>query len=214
MLIRFTDCIGLNLDLSFISHPLPELCLYLFCVCAFAIDIIAMDYHTMYPWAPKNLLDKTSFYTSRECVVTLRKSSCHFGKAHDRFVRIFACKEDEPVCMDESSDLEGPLCFFYATFFKKVLLRLPLSVFEKELLTELNIASAQLHPNSLVFVHSFTIMCSQLDILLTVEVFLYFFEAKNSGRQLWVSLNGAPRRALLTLFQSSYKNFKGKFLKI
>jgi len=48
-----------------------------------------------------------------------------------------------------------------------------------------------------------------------VEVFLYFFKAKQpSDRQLWVSLNGAPRRALLTLFQSSYKGFKGKFLKI
>jgi len=46
-----------------------------------------------------------------------------------------------------------------------------------------------------------------------VEVFLYFFEAKHSGWQLWVSLNGARGRALFTLFQSSYKNFKGKFLK-
>ena len=47
-----------------------------------------------------------------------------------------------------------------------------------------------------------------------MEVFLYFFEAKHSGRQLWVFLNGAHGRGLLTLFQSSYKNFKGRFLKI
>jgi len=47
-----------------------------------------------------------------------------------------------------------------------------------------------------------------------MEVFLYFFEVKHLGCQLWVSLNDAPGRALLTLFQSSYKNFKGKFLKI
>jgi len=47
-----------------------------------------------------------------------------------------------------------------------------------------------------------------------MEVFLYFFEAKHLGRQLWVSLNGAPGRGLLTLFQSSYKNFKGQFLKV
>ena len=32
--------------------------------------------------------------------------------------------------------------------------------------------------------------------------------------KLRVSLNGAPRRALFTLFQSSYKNFKGKFVKV
>jgi len=39
-----------------------------------------------------------------------------------------------------------------------------------------------------------------------MEVFLYFFEAKHSGRQLWVYLNGVAGRGLLTFFQSSYKN--------
>jgi len=76
-----------------------------------------MDYKTVYLWAPQNLLDETSSYTSRETVVALRKSGCHFGKEHDRFVRIIPCREDEPVCCDESSDLDGPLCFFYATVF-------------------------------------------------------------------------------------------------
>jgi len=88
------------------------------------------------------------------------------------------------VCCDESSDPDGPFCFFYTTFFKKVLLRLPLSIFEKELLTELNVAPAQLHLNSWAFIRAFIILCSQLDISPTVEVFLYLFEAKHSGRQL------------------------------
>ena len=47
-----------------------------------------------------------------------------------------------------------------------------------------------------------------------MEVSLYFFEAKHSGRQPWVSLNGVPERGLLTLFQSSYKKFKGRFIKV
>ena len=47
-----------------------------------------------------------------------------------------------------------------------------------------------------------------------MEVFLYFFEAKHLGRQLWVSFNGVAGRALLSLFQQFYKGFKGKFLKI
>jgi len=47
-----------------------------------------------------------------------------------------------------------------------------------------------------------------------VEVFLYFFEAKRPGRQLWVSFNGVAGRVLLTLFQQSYKGLKGKFFKI
>jgi len=31
--------------------------------------------------------------------------------------------------------------------------------------------------------------------------------------QLWVSLNSVSGRGLLTLYQSSYKNFKGRFVK-
>ena len=99
-------------------------------------------------------------------------------KKHDRFVRIALCGENEPVCCDESSDPEGPFRFFYVIVFKKIHLRLPLSIFEKYLLTELNIAPAQLHPNSWAFVRAFTILCSHLDLSPTVEIFFYFFETK------------------------------------
>jgi len=105
-------------------------------------------------------------------------------------------------------------CFFYATFFKKVLIRLPLFILEKELLTELNVAPAHLHLNSWAFIRGFIILCSQLDISPVVEVFLYFFEAKPSGHQLWVSLNSAPERGLLTFFQSYYKQFKCRFIEV
>jgi len=46
------------------------------------------------------------------------------------------------------------------------------------------------------------------------DVFLYFFEAKNPGKKLWMSFNGVVGRVLLTLFQQSYKGFKGNFFKI
>ena len=66
--------------------------------------------------------------------------------------------------------------------------------------------------------HSFGVspffLYAQFGLLPSVEVFLYFFEAKGLGRQLWVSFNGVAGRALLSLFQQSYKGFKGKFMKI
>jgi len=139
---------------------------------------------------------------------------CIFGREHDRALKLVPCREDEPVCCDESSDPDGPFCYFYAIFFKKVLLRLPLFNFEKELLTKVNVAIAQLHPNSWAFIRGFSILCAQFRLLLTVEVFLYFFEAKRLGRQLWASFNEVASRALLSLFLQSYKGFKGKFLKI
>ena len=37
---------------------------------------------------------------------------------------------------------------------------------------------------------------------------------KNPRKKLWMSFNGVVGRVLLTLFQESYKGFKGKFFKI
>jgi len=71
-------------------------------------------------------------------------------------VKVVIYREGEPAYSDESLDLDGSLCFFYATFFTKVLLLLPLSIFKKELLTEFNVAPAQLHLNSWAFI----ILCS------------------------------------------------------
>jgi len=59
-----------------------------------------------------------------------------------------ACREEELVCADESSDPEGPLCFIYSTVFRRLGLRLPFTPFKRVLLTEVNVALAQLHPNS------------------------------------------------------------------
>jgi len=74
------------------------------------------------------------------------------SKKDQGLVKVVACREDEPICNDELSDPDGPFFFLYATFFKKILICLPLSISEKELLTELNITAAQLHPNSWAFI--------------------------------------------------------------
>jgi len=47
-----------------------------------------------------------------------------------------------------------------------------------------------------------------------VDVFLYLFEAKNPGDRLRVSLNGVAGRSILSIFQQSYKDWKGKFVDV
>ena len=106
------------------------------------------------------------------------------------------------------------LFFLYATIFKRIKLRLSLTGFEWALLTEINVTPAQLHPNNWAFVKAFAILCNHLGYTTSVDVFLHFFEAKSPGKKLWVSFNGVAGRVLLTLFQQSYKGFKGKFLKV
>jgi len=46
------------------------------------------------------------------------------------------------------------------------------------------------------------------------DVFFHFFEDKSPRKNIWVSFSGMVGRVLLTLFQQSYKGFKGKFLRV
>jgi len=102
----------------------------------------------------------------------------------------------------------------YQTVFKRVGVRLPFTPFERELLTEINTAPVQLHPNSWAFVRGFQILCGHLGILPSVDVFLHFFEVKKQGKSLWVSFSGIAGRIILSLFQNSYKNWKGKLFRV
>ena len=61
---------------------------------------------------------------------------------------------------------------------------------------------------------AFAILCCSLGLTPSVDAFIYFFEAKDSGKKLWVSLNGVAGRVLLTPFQQSYKGFKKNFFKV
>jgi len=102
----------------------------------------------------------------------------------------------------------------YQTVFKRIGVRLPFTPFERELLTEINTAPAQLHPNSWAFVRAFQILCGYLGILPSVDVFLHFFEVKKQGKSFWVSFSGIAGRILLSLFQNSYKGWKEKFFRV
>jgi len=166
-----------------------------------------------------DLLEETSTFTSLESITTYRKKqNCHpsrvFGKDHDKFMRIVAYRKGELVCSDEASDPKGPFCFIYSTTFQRLGLHLPLTPFKHTILTKVNVAPAQLHPNSWAFVRAFAILYYSLGLKPSVDTFLFFFEVKNPGKKLWANLNGVARRVLLTLFQQSYKGFKKNFFKI
>ena len=57
-------------------------------------------------------------------------------------------------------------------------------------------------------------MCNHFGHTPSMDVFLYFFEAKNPGKRLWLSFNVVAGRVLLTLFQQSYKGFRKKFFNV
>ena len=54
-------------------------------------------------------------------------------------------------------------------------------------------APTQLHPNIWAFMRAFAILCNHLGHPPSVDVFLYFFEAKNPRKKLWLSFNEVAR---------------------
>ena len=160
------------------------------------------DYKELYPWATPTLLKETSSINTELGVLRLKKGDLpdlSFHKEHDSKVIVLPCLPGEPISADDKGNNGELFCFIYATLFKKVKLRFPFTRFERELLTELNIAPAQLHPNSWAFVRAFQILCAHLVLPASVDVFLFLFEGKNPGGRPWVSLNGIARRSILSI---------------
>jgi len=146
-----------------------------------------VNYKSMYPWAPAELLFKTSSLTS---IIDWRAHldsepkflGRAFGRESDAYISVRPCAEGKPMCIDNRATEGEPFFFFYQTVFKHIRQRLPFTSFERELLTEVNVAPAQLHPNSWAFVRAFSILCNHFGHPPIADVFLHFFEAKTLGR--------------------------------
>ena len=112
-----------------------------------------VDYKALYPWDSDDLFAETSTLTSSEDVKKHRDEESDpkgrvFGRESDVYVSVWPCTKGESVCADDRTSAGEPFFFLYSTIFKQIKLRLPLTGFERTLLTEINVAPAQLHPNS------------------------------------------------------------------
>ena len=148
-----------------------------------------VDYKAQYPWASDELLAECTSLTTVEDVVK-HQGDPHlynfnaFCSTHDSHISVRHGTLGEPVCVDNQFNGRKPFIFVYQAVFKRVGVRLPFTSFERELLTEINIAPAQLHPNGWAFVRAFQILCGHLGVPPTVDVFLHFFEVKKQGKSL------------------------------
>ena len=173
----------------------------------------------LYTWASSELLDECSCLLSTRAIREHKGDSCSydhraFAKGHNDDITVLPCTLGEPVCGDEQANDGVPFFYFYQVVFKTVGVRLPFSRFEKEVLTEINAAPAQLYPNSWAFVKAFDILFGFLGRAPSVDIFLHFFEVKRKRNNLWVTLSNVPSRVLLTPFQNSFTGWKGRFFKI
>ena len=137
-----------------------------------------------------------------------------FAKSYYDDIAVLPCTLGELVCGDERANDGVSFFYFYQVVFKSVGVCLPFSRFERELLTEINAAPAQLYPNSWAFVKAFDILFGFLGCAPSVDIFLHFFEVKRKRNNLWVTLSNVLGRVLLTPFQHSFTGWKGKFFKV
>ena len=178
-----------------------------------------INYRAHYPWASDELFVECSTLTTVEDVENhLGDPRLYnfnaFSSRHNSHISVRHCTPGEPACVDDRSNGGKPFFFLYQTVFKRTDLRLLFSGFERELLTEINVAPAQLHPNNWAFIRAFKTLNGYLGLLPSVDIFLHFFEVKKQGKSLWVSFSGVAGRIILTLFQKSYKGWKGKFFRV
>jgi len=116
-----------------------------------------INYRAHYPWASDELLAECLTLTTVEDMENhmgdpRAYNFNAFSSRHESHISVRHCTPGEPVCVDDRSNGGKPFFFLYQTVFKRTGLRLPFSSFKRELLTEINVAPAQLHPNSWAFI--------------------------------------------------------------
>ncbi|QHO06822.1 uncharacterized protein DS421_14g458140 [Arachis hypogaea] len=88
------------------------------------------------------------------------------------------------------------------------------SDFECGVLSQLNCAPTQLHPNSWTFVWAFECLMEYLGCYPSLALFFSLFQAKWVWRGGWVNLSSHPGRSVFSLYKQSFKDFKEMFVKV
>jgi len=117
------------------------------------------------------------------------------------------------VCMKPKLDSYN-FIYVYEFLFKEYDIVFPLSDFEAGMLTVMNIAPSQLHPNSWDFLKCFELLCEHLGFEPSINVFTYFYQMRFGKLVSWVSLSATHGGFLFTLYSSTYKYFKTRFFKL
>ncbi|XP_057431497.1 uncharacterized protein LOC130724309 [Lotus japonicus] len=167
-----------------------------------------------YDWVNLEVRRLSSIYTSPKSINKLRSQLSLSSKENAGKITIEECYEDEPVCFNQAPGGSSPEFFYmYETLFSRLNIKLPFSEFECDVLRTLKVAPTQLHPNSWAYVRAFSILCRNYKINPSARLFFCFFERMFS-RKGWVSLIRIPGKSILSLFTSSYKNFKTKYFRV
>ncbi|RDX73921.1 hypothetical protein CR513_46396, partial [Mucuna pruriens] len=158
-------------------------------------------------WLDHGVVTPRSAYTSAEKLVGMANAICRQGPWS---VTFSPCRPRECMCESPADGVEHYF-YFYETLFSKLSIILPFTAFEQLVLCTLNIAPAQIHPNSWAFVRAFELLSEDLSWEPSLGVFYWFFSIHQTEKVGWASLSSCHGRQLMKPFRENYKQFKENF---
>lgn len=99
------------------------------------------------------------------------------------------CVVGERVFITRSKGVLDEYFYFNSEVIEDFNIHIPFTDFESDLLKTLNIVPSQLHLNGWGFIKAFELVCEAVGIILTLGLFLFFFELKGADKGGWISLS-------------------------
>src|ERR1044072_4677448 len=161
-------------------------------------------------WVASEIMKKPSKYISDAVIKKFTKKNSICYPEYASCLNITPCLPGEACCTKRTDSNNPHFTYFFDTLFSVQSLKLPFSDFICNILTLLNIAPTQLHPNSWAFIKCFESLCYHFNIIPTYSKFFYFFE-RNTSKTIKsdrVFLVTASGRGIMTKFRNNYKHWK------
>ncbi|KOM32027.1 hypothetical protein LR48_Vigan01g158300 [Vigna angularis] len=156
-------------------------------------------------WAPYVPCLYASAYGSRKDL-EWRVNRTHIVQdiEDSRLIRVGVSVRNERVFYEKRSSPDD-FFYVYVNFFTHLFIRVPFTKFQMAVLREVNVAPAQLHPNSWAAVQAFLAMCLAVGVTPTIPVFFHYFEPRRikafpvgalspSDLEAVRTINALPRR--------------------
>ncbi|MED6225027.1 hypothetical protein PIB30_089823 [Stylosanthes scabra] len=174
----------------------------------------------LYDWVATEVLGTRSKVT-KEYLDEMLKENIVFAPNHCTKYKLEVPDVNERICFINHRAGEVPdWLWVYDYLFTRVRIRIPLTLFQQEILRRSAVAPSQLHPNSWAFIRLFELVCQALGLPVSWRLFFFFFKLttpKNgnmddSGRG-FLSFRAHGKMKIFD-FSDESSNFKEMYFKI
>ncbi|MED6204433.1 hypothetical protein PIB30_009176 [Stylosanthes scabra] len=163
-----------------------------------------------YSWVSDAIKKQSSLFTSDEAVEMLNKGSW-VREGEKIKVEFLPCFPNDKVC-ERREDVA--YYYVYARVMADLKMKFPLTKFECQVLTQMNRAPSQLHPNSWAFLRAFEVLMEFLECRPSLGLFFSLFQVKGCWKGTYVNLNSFLGHSVFALYRTSYKSFQDMFVKV